>query len=170
VGLAEPVDTSARRILDAIGRRSVRKIVASPLRRAHDTASHMARMMNLPLTVEPRIMELDFGRWEGVAWRNIPRSELDAWAADPTAYRCGGGETVQELHDRVAAVWQEAAYNQTPELWITHAGPLRCLTALATGTNYAASLATSIGFCSVHDVTPRSQPKAPAPSGEPFGN
>lgn len=164
IGLAEPVDASARQILHAVGRRPIDKVVTSPLRRAHDTAMHIARSMALPLVIEPRLMELDFGRWEGVAWRNISRKELDAWAASPMAYRPGGGEAVQDLYDRVAAVWRESSDLAVGQLWITHAGPLRCLTALATGIDFATCLTSSIAFCSVHDVTPR-DPSVRCPGG-----
>ena len=54
----------------------------SPLRRCRSVADAVG-----PNLVEARLRELDFGAWEGLAWSDIPRAALDAWAADPL--KCG---------------------------------------------------------------------------------
>ncbi|UUZ65973.1 histidine phosphatase family protein [Polaromonas sp. P1(28)-13] len=68
---------------------------------------------------------------------------LDAWVADFTGHRPGGGESVQAFMQRVAAVWDELGdvvrddvLNETPPtdtLWITHAGVIRAATLLHRG-------------------------------------
>ena len=48
-------------------------------------ADYQALQAVLPasqLTVDSRLAEMHFGQWEGVAWNDIPRHELDAWAAN----------------------------------------------------------------------------------------
>lgn len=34
------------------------------------------------LSIDARLQEMNFGAWEGVPWLDIPRAELDRWAAD----------------------------------------------------------------------------------------
>jgi alpha-ribazole phosphatase len=53
--------------------------------------------------VDPALAEMDFGRWDGCAWAEIRRAEIDAWCADFLAYAPGGGEAVAALLARVRA-------------------------------------------------------------------
>lgn len=58
--------------------------------------------------VDARLAELDFGAWDGRVWAEVPQAEIEAWAADLAHHAPGGGETVQALLQRVAAVLAEA--------------------------------------------------------------
>lgn len=153
VSLAEPAAIGARRILQQLDGQPAR-IVTSPLRRAHDIASHIAAETGIALLVEPRLAELDFGAWEGVAWSDIARREIDAWAADPLGYRPGGGECVTQLSRRVAELWQEAPRFAEPQLWLTHAGPLRCLAALSRNVPLSTCLNETFAYSSVLVLAP----------------
>ncbi|AVP58762.1 histidine phosphatase family protein [Pulveribacter suum] len=77
---------------------------------------------------EPRIMELDFGCWEGQAWHAIDRSALDAWAGQLHTYAPGGGEALQAMLQRVWQALQDARRLPSSDVvWITHAGVARCV-------------------------------------------
>ncbi|MGG5260324.1 histidine phosphatase family protein [Phycicoccus avicenniae] len=78
------------------------RVVSSPLRRARVVAQLLADDLRLPIVVDPRFAEIDFGSWEGRFWKDIPRAELDQWAADLLRYRGHGGESVSDLATRVA--------------------------------------------------------------------
>ena len=86
---------------------------------------------------DPRLVEMNFGTWEGQRWDAIPRQELEAWTDSFEAWRCGGGESVQDVMQRVAAVWDEAqAHTQATghsTAWITHAGVIRAATLISNG-------------------------------------
>lgn len=131
VALAEPPSAVAKALIERLAAFRLDRIVTSPLQRARHLAHAVAEGLGLSLDVEPRLQELNFGAWEGLAWDAIAREEIDAWAADPLGYRPRGGETVGELSARVEQLWREAAASGRHELWITHAGPMRCLYALA---------------------------------------
>lgn len=88
-------------------------------------------MKSASLHADARLLEMDFGRWENRLWADIPRCELDAWAADPMLYASGGGETVQALIDRVTEFWQERVAAAQSCCIVTHGGPLRVMLALA---------------------------------------
>ena len=81
--------------------------------------------------VDARLLELDFGTWEGLAWDDVPRAALDAWAADPWGFAPPGGESGLALLARVQAFWNDTPAR--PLIIISHGGPLRLLRALAEG-------------------------------------
>lgn len=106
---------------------------SSPLRRCLQLADalHALRPDLVPV-VDPRLAEMDFGAWEGRRWDVIPRAEFEAWMADFAHHRCGGGENVAGLMDRVAAAWADARAGHGV-LWVTHAGVVRAARLLGAG-------------------------------------
>ena len=82
---------------------------------------------------EPRLVEMNFGVYEGVAWADIPKDALDVWTQDFAQHRFGGHESVAEFMTRVAAVWDECPGGQPDTVWITHAGVARAAVLLAQG-------------------------------------
>ena len=78
--------------------------------------------------VDDRLVELDFGAWEGLSWDDVPRNDLDRWAVDLTGFAPPGGETGAALIDRVTTFWRGLT---APAVVITHGGPLKVLMALA---------------------------------------
>jgi alpha-ribazole phosphatase len=106
---------------------AVDRIVSSPARRCLQLAEAIASERRLALSVDSRWQELDFGAWEGLRWDDVPRRELDAWAADSWLYRPGGGENAQTLYERVGAAIAEQRDNTVGEnlLVVTHGGRLR---------------------------------------------
>ena len=56
---------------------------------------------------DARLREMDFGAWELRPWNEIPRAQIDAWAAAPMTYVPPGGESVVALRARVAAFLDE---------------------------------------------------------------
>lgn len=77
-------------------------ILTSPLSRCCRLADRIGAHLGLTVAVDENWREMDFGRWEGQRWDAIPRDALDAWAGDFLHYRDHGGESVQDLQDRVA--------------------------------------------------------------------
>lgn len=106
----------------------VSHVVSSPLSRCRLLAERIAAARSLPLAIDPRLTEMDFGTWENRPWDALPRAEIDAWAADLLHARPHGGETVAELAARVAAARAEAAPDA---LWVSHAGVAKAAAAAA---------------------------------------
>jgi len=109
------------------------RILTSPLSRCLRLAQAVADARAMPLTVDPRLAEMDFGDWEGRRWSDLPRAELDAWAADLLHARPHGGETVAELAARTAAALTDAGQGPVPALVVTHAGVIKAAIARAQG-------------------------------------
>jgi alpha-ribazole phosphatase len=108
-------------------------IHTSPLARCRQVAEALAEDWGVPPPrPDPRLMELDFGAWEGLAWDEVPRAALDAWAADLLGFRPPGGESGAELISRVSAAWGEMSAKGSDLIIVTHGGPLKVLAALVT--------------------------------------
>lgn len=107
----------------------VDRIVTSPLRRCRRLADALGAERGLPVEIDARLAEMDFGGWEGLAWDAVPRAEVDAWAADLHGYRPGGGEGVTALAARVGAALVDYGGGET--LLVTHMGVIRAALAWA---------------------------------------
>lgn len=102
----------------------VARLLTSPLARCRRLAETIGQARGLPVETDPALIEIDFGRWEGLSWDAVPRDELDIWAADFWHARPHGGESVAMFADRVAA-FLAAPPAGGPVLAVTHAGIMR---------------------------------------------
>lgn len=111
-------------------------VIASPLQRCELLALVLKGLRpDLTYKIDPRLREIDFGRWEGLDWNAIGAAALDSWLADFAGERTGGGETVAAFMQRVAAIWDGTRRDcsAAPVLWITHAGVVKAATLLQRG-------------------------------------
>jgi probable phosphoglycerate mutase len=106
---------------------------ASPMQRARQTAAALG--LKKPI-LDARLMEQNWGRWEGLSRAEIlARDGEDAFARAglKLRFRPPGGESTQELHDRVAAFLKDVAREERDAIAVTHLGVLRAAYTLATG-------------------------------------
>jgi alpha-ribazole phosphatase len=102
----------------------------SPTRRCQGLADRIAGTLSIPLTRDPRLLELDFGAWEGKSWNEVSRTELDRWAVDPLSFRPPGGESGAELIARAADFCADLQQLGQDCVVVSHGGPLKVLSAL----------------------------------------
>jgi len=119
-----PVDgRKARRLARRIHREAQRAgdlprvVCCSPLRRCRDVARHLRRL-GWQVVVDAALLEADFGQWDGQAWADIPRAEIDAWVANFADHAPGGGESLRQVLVRAAA-WTPPVPDATV---VAHAG------------------------------------------------
>jgi probable phosphoglycerate mutase len=108
--------------------------LVSPLLRATETAA----CLSLKATVEPALIEMAWGDWEG-------RTLADLRAADPAGMAAieargldltpPGGESPRRVQARLLPLLARLAAQRLPTGAVTHKGVLRALLALATGWN-----------------------------------
>ena len=131
--LADAAETeqAARALAAALPMGAVLRV--SPLTRCQQLARALcASRADLQARTDPRLREMDFGCWEGVAWDAIPQAALQAWTDDFGKHRFGGAESSNEVLARVARVWDEDQ-GEHDTVWITHAGVARAAHLLADG-------------------------------------
>jgi alpha-ribazole phosphatase len=105
----------------------------SPAARCRRLAAAIAPLAGAVPVFDDRLLELHLGSWEGRAWDEVPRAELDRWAADPLGFAAPEGESGSALVARVTAAFAAITAAPGDHIIITHGGPLRVLAALARG-------------------------------------
>lgn len=107
-------------------------VLCSPLRRARETAA----LLGLAATPDPRLIEMDWGGYEGrtlAALRAEHGAALAANEARGLDFRPPGGESPREVQARVAPLLAAIAAAAAPTLCITHRGVIRAIHASARG-------------------------------------
>ena len=99
-------------------------VFSSPLQRCR----LLAEALHPAPQLDERLRETDFGSWEMQPWADLPRAELDAWAADPLHFRGHGGESVAQVQLRVLAFLEKLP--SAPSVIVTHGGVMKVLAAL----------------------------------------
>ncbi|WP_426182168.1 histidine phosphatase family protein [Microbacterium sp. TWP3-1-2b2] len=87
-------------------------IVASPLSRARLTAEPAAEAAGLPLRIDPRLVEIDFGRGEGMSPAELAATFPEDWAGferQPARHPLPGGESGRDGIARAMPVLDELA-------------------------------------------------------------
>jgi probable phosphoglycerate mutase len=129
--------------LDAVGRETVLgwrlplelqgyRWLTSPLARCTETAA----LLGLEAEIEPRLIEMDWGRWEGRIPRELreePAHDLAALEARGLDLEPPGGESPRVVQRRVVPLLAEIAASDKPTGCVTHKGVIRAILALATG-------------------------------------
>ncbi len=101
----------------------VERVVASDLCRSRVAGEAIGAALDLPLSIDPRWRELDFGAWDGMASRDVDRDALERFWSDPDANPPPGGERWSKLVTRVAAAIADLA--PVPTLVVAHGGSMR---------------------------------------------
>ena len=107
-------------------------IFTSPLQRCAGFAAELARRHTLPLTREPRLMEIGFGEWEGLTAEQVNRNAPDAlmnFYRNPVDNKPPGAESLGNFRRRICSVWEEILAGQGDQhlLVVAHAGVVRMI-------------------------------------------
>jgi alpha-ribazole phosphatase len=108
-------------------------IWSSPAARCLTIAERIQRNLGIPLTVDHRLREIDFGDWTGLKWEEIGREEIDRWAASPLTFGPPGGETGAALRARVQEFHDELHRDGRDCVVVSHGGPLKILGSMIEG-------------------------------------
>ena len=130
------------------------RIVSSPLRRARETASIIAR--ERPVEVDDRWIELDYGTYEGKPVADVAEATWAQWRADPD-FVPGGGESLRSLGERVAAACEEliAEARDHDVIVVTHVSPVKAATAWALGVDDRVTWRMYVAPGSITRIAPR---------------
>jgi alpha-ribazole phosphatase/probable phosphoglycerate mutase len=107
-------------------------IISSSLCRCADFARELATRHELSLDLEPRLMEIGFGEWEGRTADELmaedPQRLFRFWS-DPINNIPPGAETLSDFEQRVIAAWDDLLLQHAGKhlLVIGHAGMIRMI-------------------------------------------
>ena len=110
-------------------------IYSSPLSRARDVASRIGSLTGAPITIEPRITEMDMGALEGVTIQEMRDGWPDlyqGWRRDASSVTMPDGESLGDVQQRAMAAIDE--FDQRHEsddtvIAVTHNFTIRCIVA-----------------------------------------
>lgn len=129
----------ARELARAFENLTVCALYSSPLVRAATTAAIISETLNIPVQTDLRLVEQDFGDWEGRTVSHEPRNsddrssipwtDLSAHAPPPR------GEALAQVQDRVLEVTSEIerSFDTGVVILVSHVGPIKALLCAAMG-------------------------------------
>jgi probable phosphoglycerate mutase len=137
VALSDRGEAQAAATAKRLATSNVDVVVASPLRRAQQTALAVAEVLGLEVMTDDGFAETDFGEWEGSTFGEVAKHSPDAlraWLDDHTLAPPGGesmastAKRVASAHDRVVA-----AYPGQSVLVVSHVTPIKLMLREAIG-------------------------------------
>ena len=141
----EGLERSAAGALEALrGRlRPYAQVLTSPARAARETAA----ALGFDAEVEMALSDCDYGRWRGLASKDVAEREPDefaAWLGDPAAAP-HGGESLADLIARTGAWLSQSLAYEGAILAVTHAAVVRAAIVNALGAGAAAFWRIDVG-------------------------
>jgi len=124
---------------------------SSPLRRALTTAQIIAS--DLPVAVDPRLIEIHHGCWQGQTKRDIAErwpQEWERWNSDPERFTPPDGETADGVRTRIRDFLD--AMHGTHILCVSHGVVIQTLLSVLIGGRYTDHKAYEPANGSIHTV------------------
>lgn len=110
-----------------------RGVLSSDLGRCRALAEPLAKALDVPLVLDPRLREQHMGAWEDQAWEDLQHrygTAINDYWNDYVTTRPEGGESFADLGNRVRRWWESEEPRLRGGRWfvVTHVGVIRCLT------------------------------------------
>ncbi|HZP29700.1 MAG TPA: histidine phosphatase family protein [Acidimicrobiia bacterium] len=132
-------------------------VATSPLARTRATAEAIAAACGVEVEVDERLVEVDYGVWDGHPFGALPVELVRKWRSDP-AFTPEGGESLADVRARMARcasdLLERAAEAGAPVVAVSHVSPIKAavLWALALDDTFAWRLRLDVA--SITRLTP----------------
>jgi broad specificity phosphatase PhoE len=129
IGLNARGRSQARAVARALARLPLRAVIASPQRRAQETAALVAESHGVAVETEADLAEVWVGDWQGKSFAELAGDpDIVRYYQDPT-YVCDAIEPMAKVRDRVVRVADRlaAADGGGAVALVSHGDPLRAL-------------------------------------------
>ena len=148
--LTEEGHRQAKLLADALRGEAVAVILTSPLLRARQTAEPIAEACGVPVEVDDRLIEIDWGAWEGRATGSLATAEVDRMKAeDGTAPE---GESLDSLAGRVESFCTDQLDQDGLVVAVSHVSPIKAAAAWAMGVDGTVAWRMYLGLASITRV------------------
>ncbi len=149
--LTEEGHRQAARLAAALAGEPVTAIVTSPLLRARQTAEAVAAACGGgPAAVDGRLVEIDWGTWEGRPAGSLAVADVDRWRADDGT--APEGESLDSLSRRVASFCVEMLEEDGLVVAVSHVSPIKAAAAWAMGVDGTVAWRMFLGLASITRV------------------
>jgi broad specificity phosphatase PhoE len=110
----------------------INEVLTSPLVRAHDTACSIADAIGVPVVVDERLIELDYGDWDGRKLSDVSGDEWNLLTHDPE-FAPPGGESQAAVAKRVGEFCSERLRPNSTVVAVSHVAPIKAAVLWALG-------------------------------------
>jgi broad specificity phosphatase PhoE len=149
--LTEEGHRQAERLATALAGEPVTAIVTSPLLRARQTAEAVAAACGGgPAVVDQRLVEIDWGTWEGRPAGSLAVADVDRWRADDGT--APEGESLDSLSRRVESFCVEMLEEDGLVVAVSHVSPIKAAAAWAMGVEGTVAWRMFLGLASITRV------------------
>ena len=137
IHLTDTGKQQAERLADALAVLPISAIISSPLERARETAEIIAQPRQIPIQLEPDLMDIDVGHWTGLNHDELNKSneEWKAFKRNPTVAP-PDVETFPQVQARALAAverWRKQPDIGAYPTFVVHADVIKLLLAHYTG-------------------------------------
>ncbi len=126
-------------------------VYSSPLARARQTATAIAAVAGCEVEIDERLIELDYGEWDGLPLSEIPTTGGKSFFTDPN-FAPPGGESLAAVTARVAAFCVDRFAGDGHVVAVSHVSPIKAAVAWALGVDERATLRMRLGLASITDI------------------
>jgi len=140
----------ARALAEAFRTEPVVRVVSSPLLRARDTAAAIASAHGIGVEIDERLIELDYGAWDGMPISDVPRADWSAWRSDPT-FTPPGGEALPAVTARVASFLGDVLSDELV-VAVSHVSPIKAAVCCALGVDERATWRMQLAVAAITRV------------------
>jgi broad specificity phosphatase PhoE len=148
--LTEEGHRQAALLAAALSAEPVSAILTSPLLRARQTAEPLEAACGVPVVVDERLLEIDWGTWEGRATGSLAQSDVERWKADKGA--APEGESLDSLSQRVESFCTEQLGGDGVVVAVSHVSPIKAAAAWAMGVDGTVAWRMFLGLASITRV------------------
>lgn len=151
VALASSYKEEKEQIVKKLEGITFARIFSSPLSRCRILAEAVAGN----IIADTRLMELNFGEWEGQMWETISKtSQAARWFGNYIEEACPGGESYTQLLCRVASFIDDLKHLHDSEniLIVTHGGVIRSFYSILNGISSAKAFDLKIDYGDIHQL------------------
>jgi broad specificity phosphatase PhoE len=126
VALTDRGRAQAERLAQSFTDSGVARVLTSPLRRACDTAAPVATACGVSLEVDERLIEIDYGEWEGQPFAELDPEVVARWRRDAD-FTPPDGESLVVVADRMGSFCDERLAAGTGEVVVavSHVSPIK---------------------------------------------
>jgi broad specificity phosphatase PhoE len=138
-------ERQAAAVADTLAGMGVERVVASPLRRARQTAEAIAAATGAEVVIDDRWIEIDYGVLDGTPLTDVPAAMWASWRADPS-FAPDGGESLAAVVARVADACESlvADIRQANVAVVSHVSPVKAAVCWALGVDAAVTWRTFV--------------------------
>jgi broad specificity phosphatase PhoE len=149
--LTEEGHRQAALLASALAGEPVTAVVTSPLLRARQTAEAVAAACGAAaVAVDPRLVEIDWGTWEGRPAGSLAVADVDRWRADDGT--APEGESLDSLSRRVESFCVEMLEEDGLVVAVSHVSPIKAAAAWAMGVEGTVAWRMFLGLASITRV------------------